>query len=84
MRLSHFLSAAAILSLAAAPAIAGTGTGNRASALSLKSDVKRATAPMKGASRARGTGLIIAGVTAAVLVVGLVALKNKDNTPASP
>ena len=82
MRLSHFLSAAAMLSLAAAPAIAGTG--NRASALSLKSDVKRATAPMKGASRARGTGLIIAGVTAAVLVVGLVALKNKDNTPASP
>ena len=82
MRLSHFVSAAALLSLAAAPAFAGTG--NRAAALSLKGDVKRATAPMKGASRAKGSTLIIAGVTVALVAVGARALSKKDNSPASP
>lgn len=76
MRLTHLLAAAAVLSMAALPALAEPAK-NPASKLSLAGD-----APSKG-GKARANTPIIAGVAVAAVVVGALALSKHDSKAAS-
>jgi len=77
MRLTHLLAAAAVLSMAALPALADPAK-NPASKLSLAGD-----APSKGAKAGRANTPIIAGVAVAAVVVGALALSKHDSKAAS-
>ena len=81
MRLASILAAAAIATMAIAPAVAGTA--NPAASLSLSAKNVRADAPAKKSNKLVGTPLIIIGLAAAGVVVGAVALSHHDSKSAS-
>jgi hypothetical protein len=65
------LAAAAVLSLAAMPAVAEVSKA-------------RAAAPVEGESEVGGSSLIIALVAGAAAIAAIVALSGGDNDPVSP
>ncbi len=80
MRIAKYLGAVAALSMATAPALAAPA--NPAMSLSVAKSV-RASAPSKNASQLHGTGLVVAGVAAVAVIVGivLIATDNKSKSP---
>jgi hypothetical protein len=81
MRLVTILASAAIATMAIAPAIAGPL--NPAASLSLSAKTVRANAPVKKSNKLAGSALLIAGLAAAGVVAGAVALSHHDSKSAS-
>jgi hypothetical protein len=81
MNPKHFLAAAAALSMAAAPAF--SAPANPAASLSLAHSDVRASAPMKGASKARASTIVLAGAAVAGVVIAAVLLSHHDSKAAS-
>ncbi len=77
MRLTHLLAAAAVLSMAALPALADPAK-SPASKLSLAGD-----APSAGAKSGLKRTSVVAGVAVAAVVVGALALSKHDSKAAS-
>lgn len=80
MRFAKYLGAVAAMSMATAPAMAAPV--NPAASLSVAKSV-RASTPTKNASKLHGTGLIVAGIAAVAVVVGVVLIATDNKAKSS-
>lgn len=81
MRIAHYLMAASVATMAAAPAFAAPA--NPAASLSVAKSVRVGT-PVTAKNKAMGGGIIVAVLAAAAVIAGIVVVAQEDDKTDSP